>query len=236
MSTQALKAFALGLLVGVIGTLVVNAAPAPSVTECAAVRLVVNDSTTATCARLEADAKELAALRAAAKDMGGTPVAGVRIVVERDTLYLPAADVPTDTGEGHRVARLVDTTADYTVTVHAEAPPYPAPLRLGYEVITPERSAEIGFVRHASGVYATVTGRGIRATSAFYDIRPAPRERPLALYGTAVAGATQTARGSVPTGLLGLSLQYRTTEWQTALEAGLTPAPSAALRIQRKLF
>jgi hypothetical protein len=147
---------------------------------CQGVTMVINDSTQAICAQLKANKTELAALREAAKKMNGDLVAGVKIVVKRDTVEVPSTVAPTATlPDSTRVATKTDTTENYIVTITGKARPYPAPLELGARVITPERTAQIGFVNTPNGVMATVSGKGIVMTSAFWapSKRTAPRNR-----------------------------------------------------------
>lgn len=201
---------------------------------CQGIVMVVNDSTTATCARLRADKGELLALREAAKKMNGTPVAGVKIIIKRDTVYLPAKPVPTDTLPNQaRVATVSDTTDEYQVTITAKAPTYPADLEIGYEIITPERTAEVGFVETRGGVYAVVSGRGITSTKAFY----APtKERPLTLWaGGAVRGNPLVPAASL-SGDVHVALKYRRSDWLTGLETGLSDGWYIGIRLQKRLF
>jgi hypothetical protein len=203
---------------------------------CVGITMVVNDSTQAICTKLKADRTELLGLRAAAAQMDGTVVAGTKIIIKTDTLWLPPTETPTDTfPDRSRVATLSDTTADYTVTFTAEAPPFPANLRLGYQVVTPERTAEVGFVKADGGYYAVVTGRGITATQSFFNPTP-EREFPLGLYaGGGVSGNPVSLAPSVR-GNAFLSLQYRHGLWTSALEAGVDDRFYTGLRIQRRIF
>jgi hypothetical protein len=204
---------------------------------CQGVTMVINDSTQAICAQLKANKTELAALREAAKKMNGDLVAGVKIVVKRDTVEVPSTVAPTATlPDSTRVATKTDTTENYIVTITGKARPYPAPLELGARVITPERTAQIGFVNTPNGVMATVSGKGIVMTSAFWA---PPKERPL----TIVAGAEMSSNLLTPMDLTTLrasgyaALRYRMSDrWASRVEVGYRDRPYAALKVERKIW
>lgn len=201
---------------------------------CEGVTVVINDSTSAICAKLKADGDELKALKHAAKKMNGKAVAGVQIKIKRDTVYVPTKDSPTTDSAGTRTATLRDTTDGYDITVTAEAPPVPANLKLGVKVITPERTAEVGFVKAPGGVFAVVSGKGITATTAFYSPE---KEKPISVVGGV------ELRGAPVVGLLELrgngylGLDYRLSpKWSTQLRGGFDGKPFVGLVLERKLW
>ena len=167
--------------------------------QCDGLTLVVNDSTTAQCAKLRADKQSLAALQQAAHDLHGDLVAGTKVIIKHDTITKTIREVVTvvDSG-GTRTATLADTTQDYQVRIDAEAPPT-GNLKLGYTVITPEREIQVGFVKRSDGYYAVASGRGVRTAESFFTPE---KERPIGL----VAGGA--LRGGPKDNLLGVSLRY----------------------------
>lgn len=170
----------------------------------APVHLTVNDSTKAESARLSVQKDSLKALIDAAKTLHGDLVAGVKIVVKSETVFVAVKNVPTvNHADSSRTAKLVDTTkTGYIITVDAEAPAYPAPLELGYTFVTPEFHPEVGFVKRADGFYATVSWAGahFEVKNAFFKPE---KERPLAV----IAGADLV--GSPVAALAGVSLSGR---------------------------
>lgn len=201
--------------------------------ECQGIKVLVDSTTTATCARLKADADELVALREAAGKLGGTAVAGVKVILRTDTLYLPPRAVPTDTAASARYAVLEDSTEDFVLRVEATAPPYPADLVLGASVTPVERTAEIGFVKTGSGYLAVVSGRGIRTTEAFFTPE-ADRRWALLTFGM-VGGALVPTKQPILAST-GLALQYRNATWQGQLEVGAHGVPYVGLRLSKSLF
>lgn len=165
----------------------------------------VNDSTRAVIAQLTADKEDLWALLDAAKSMDGKLVAGVRVVIKRDTIYVPVREVVTVAHEdGSRTATKTDTLpGGYHLRIDATAPPFPAPLQLGYNLETPEFAPEVGFVQRGKAYYAVVTwsGQTYQVKGAFYR---QPARRPLRL----VAGANGALHDTRVTGDLYTAVAY----------------------------
>ncbi len=134
--------------------------------------IVVNDSTQAVIARLRRENGRLAALVDATNTIGGRLVAGVQIRTKVDTLMVPVGAVPTTIVDSTRYATITDTTkTGVRVRIDAEAPPFPAPLRVGYEVVTPEFNPQVGFIRTGRTYAAVVSWAGQQFTveNAFFE-------------------------------------------------------------------
>jgi hypothetical protein len=134
----------------------------------------VNDSTQLLAAQLELARGELRALRDAAKQVHGKPVAGVRIEIRPETIYVERTNQPTDSlQDGTRIAKLVDTTKEgVQVEISASAPPSPAPLGIGYRLVLPPFAPEVGFILKDGRYYAVVTvpGRSFTTSQAFFTV------------------------------------------------------------------
>jgi hypothetical protein len=201
------------------------------------VAIRLNDSTEARLTRQYADS--LDALRKAAKQMGGTLIAGVRIVIKPETLYVPVDSQPTTIDpDSTRRASVTDTTANGTVVrIDAVAPPFPAPLSVGYEVRTPPFTPQVGFVRRKDGYYAVVSlgGHRFETSSAFY----APeRVRPLSVVvgGTVAGSPDDNALGATLHGSLYGALKYTRGATSTQLRAGVAGRPFVGLAIERTVW
>ena len=204
-------------------------------TQCEGLTLVVNDSTTAQCAKLRADRSSLAALKDAATNLHGDLVAGTKIIVKHDTVTKTIREIVTVTDSGGtRRATLADTTQDYQVRIDAEAPPT-GKLKLGYTVITPEREIQVGFVKRHDGYYAVASGRGVKTTESFFTPE---RERPIGL----VAGGV--LRGGPKDNLIGASLrydayaaiQYGGPQMHYQLRVGHDGSPYVGLAIEKRFW
>jgi hypothetical protein len=139
--------------------------------------VVINDSTTGQVTRPTRQPGTLGGLVDATRTAGGRLVAGVQIRTKVDTLYVPVTEVPTETTDSTRTAVVVDTTnTGVQIRIEAEAPPHPAPLKVGYEVVTPEFNPQVGFVRTGRSYMAVVTwgGQQFRVENAFFE----PPKRP----------------------------------------------------------
>lgn len=206
-----------------------------AVAQCAGVTLVVNDSTQAQCAKLRAKDVELQSLKDAAKHLNGDLVAGTKIVIKRDTIIKTITEVVTvEKSDGTRMATLADTTADYNIRVVAEAPPT-GKLKLGYTVVTPERSIEVGFVKRKDGYYAVASGHGVRTTESFFQPE---KERPLALVvgGSVKGAASSTIVGaSIETDVYG-AVQYTRNNLTYQLRLGHEGSPYVGLAVQKKFW
>jgi hypothetical protein len=196
--------------------------------------IVLNDSTQARLTRSESSRKELLALKDAARTLDGKLVAGVRLVVRPDTVYVPIREVETVWLEDStRVATLRDSTEGYYVTVTGKAPPT-GPLELGYEIITPEFTPQVGFVRRGSDYYAVVSWAGKRVETSEAFFRP---ERPRRL-NLVVGGTLRSPLLALDARDLNLSahagVQYRLpNNVLTQLQAGVGPAPFVGLRVEK---
>lgn len=137
----------------------------------------LNDSTVAAPAGTSLGRHELPALTDAAHALNGKLVAGVSFHTKADTTVKPLTEVTTSrTVDSVRKAVLEDTTAmGITVHIDAEAPAFPAPLKLGYSVSVPAFSPSVGFVQTGNTYAAIVTwgGQQIKIDSAF--VLPQPR-------------------------------------------------------------
>lgn len=195
--------------------------------------IVVNDSTQARLATLTSQNQKLLALKEAAIAMDGTVVAGVRIHVASDTIYVPLQEVPTVlTEDSTRRATLADSTKGYVLHVDAEAPPS-GPLKVGYTLRTPEFDPEVGFVKRGEDYYAVVSWAGQEVTTEDAFFHP-DKERPLSL----VAGAEAYSTEESLHGIAYSALQYRLNSKVTAqLRAAVFGThPAIGLQVERKLW
>jgi hypothetical protein len=202
---------------------------------CAGITLVVNDSTKAQCARLAAKDVELKALKRAAKAMNGQLVAGTKVTIKRDTITKTITEVVTVTDSlGNRSAAVHDTTDDYRVDIQAAAPRSGA-LKIGYQIVTPERSIEVGFVKRADGYYAVASGKGVRTTESFFQPE---QERPVSLVaGGSVRGAPSASLVGAKLGLEAYgAVQYAKNGTAYQLRLGHDGSPYVGLAIQKKLW
>lgn len=202
---------------------------------CMDVTLVVSDSTEAQCAKITSDRHELLALKDAAKHMHGDLVAGTKIIVKRDTVTRVDTQVVTVTRpDGTRLATLTDTTDDYRVTVRAEAPPSGA-LTLGYEVITPERRIEVGFVKRPDGYYAVASGKGVRTAESFFQPE---KERPVhVVAGASVAGAPAASVVGVDLDVDAYgAVEYERGKTRYQVRVGDNGSPYVKLAVERRLW
>ena len=204
------------------------------------VRVTINDSTKALLARTKKERDSYKALLDAAKQTGGKLVAGVQTKVKPDTVYLPAQETPTTTTpDSIRHAVLKDSTAGYSVTVEATAPPFPAPLKLGYTVVTPELHPEVGIVKRGEAYYAVVSlgGRQYEIEKSFYT---PPKERPVHLV---IAGGVE-AEPSLPVPLPSIdpnvyaALQVRLKRnWSVEARGGLSEnGPYVGAYVVKQIF
>ena len=227
-------AVAVFLAVLVIGQIMQWRREVVQTSQCEGLTLVVNDSTTAQCAKLRADKQEFAALQQAAHDLHGDLVAGTKVIIKHDTITKTIREVVTvsDPG-GTRKATLTDTTQDYQVRIDAEAPPT-GKLKLGYSIITPEREIQVGFVKRQDGYYAVASGRGVKTAESFFTPE---KERPLGV----VAGGV--LRGGPKDNLLGVSLRYdtyaalqygRKTHYQ--LRVGHDGSPYVGIAVEKRFW
>lgn len=138
----------------------------------------VNDSTQVLEAQLTMARSDLKALKDAARKVGGDVVAGVRIVIRAETVYVDRVVRETITlSDGTRTATVRDTTVDgVQVSIDASAPPSPAPLAIGYRIIVPQLTPEVGFIKKGESYYATVSlaGKVFTPEQAFFKV---PTER-----------------------------------------------------------
>jgi hypothetical protein len=140
----------------------------------------INDSTTARYLRTKAERDSLKGLFDAAKKMRGKLIAGVKVHVPAETLSAPIRDVPTTVRvvDTTRVGILEDSTRGYRLTITTVAPPFPAELRIGYDLQTPEFNPEIGIVQRRDGHYAVVSWNGhIREAHTGYSFYEPPKPR-----------------------------------------------------------
>lgn len=187
--------------------------------------VIVNDSIQARLAKLARERDELLALKEAADQMRGDLVAGVKIRVVRDTVYVPVAPVATEIEDSTRIAVLADTTDGYRIRIETRAPPFPAPLEIGYEIETPEFQPEVGFIRRPEGYYAVVSwaGRTVETSEAFFKPE---KERSLSLW----------TGGEVRSGGIGSSVFVSARYKQVDLRVGFDGAPYMGLVITKKLW
>lgn len=204
-----------------------------------AIHMDVNDSTQAELARVKMQRDSLAALWDASKTMGGRPVAGVKIVVRPETVYVDRQEVVTvNTPDSARYGTLTDTTpGGYVVKIEAEAPKYPAALKLGYTLTTPEFSPEVGFVKRPEGYFAVVSWAGVNfeVKNAFFT---PPKERPLTvLVGADLLGSPSDNIAGAKLSLSGYgAVKYATPKWDYLLKAGHNGSPFVGLGVQKRVW
>jgi hypothetical protein len=132
----------------------------------------LNDSTVAAPANTSLGRHELPALTDAASALNGKLIAGVSFHTKAETTIRPLKEVTTSTavGDSTRKASL-DTTTALGIALHvdAEAPAFPAPLKLGYTLSVPSFNPKVGFVETGDTYAATVTwsGQSITIDDAF---------------------------------------------------------------------
>jgi hypothetical protein len=198
----------------------------------------VNDSTVAEVAAWKAKAHSLEALKDAAKEEKGKLVAGVQIRTKPDTVYVPAKVVLTKDSSGTRTASLTDTTKmGIEIKVDAEAPPYPAPLKLGYNLVVPEFTPEVGFMKKGDFYVALVSWAGQEFTveNAFHlPEKPLPRFEVL-------AGANEYAsidgKLDTPQIYAGVNLRVSGKDWVGLIgKVGWGEEGRIGLRWERKLW
>ena len=128
------------------------------------VTMAINDSTVGKWTKLRVERDSLKASLDAAEALNGELIAALRIRTKPDTVFvydtIYATTFEEIAGVGiRRTASLTDTTdmgIELMFTATAPADPH-APLALGYQVMVPSFTPEIGFVRTDEGVVATVT-------------------------------------------------------------------------------
>lgn len=194
--------------------------------------LVINDSTTARAARLRGERDSLAALFRAAKEMRGTLVAGVRILVKGDTIF--RTDTTTITQifpDSTRTATRTDSVNGYGVTITATAPPFPQDLRLGYELRTPKFEPEVGIVQRKDGYYAVVSWGGQKAQTGYAFYTPPKQRRIHAMVGSQVWISPNVLR---PFGAdIYAGLRLRQQQWEGSAVVGQRAAPYVGVGIAR---
>lgn len=191
-------------------------------------------------AHSESNRRELLELKESAGELNGQLVAGVKIHVRSDTILVPTRVAATTYAtDSTRHATLTDTVGGYRVTVTGRAPPFPAPLELGYDLVTPEFNPEVGFVRRGNDYYAVVSWEGKRVETSEAFFRP-QRERPLSVVVGASASAAPTARIDQATlhGNAYVGVQYRLSpKMEAQLRATYAgDGPRIGVQVERKLF
>jgi hypothetical protein len=189
-----------------------------------AITVKVNDSTTAQSTVPTTSKADLPALVDAAKTLGGKLVAGTKIKTKPETVYVVRRIAPTTISftDSSRTATRTDTTKGYIVTIEADAPKFPAPLKLGYNIVTPSFTPEVGFVERDGSYYAVVSwaGQQTEVSKSFYQV---PKTRPLALIaGADVIGTpTATVSGAAVRGRAYVGVTYTSAKkWSLELLGG----------------
>src|SRR4051812_9398680 len=125
----------------------------------------LNDSTVAAPASTSLGRHELPALTDAANALHGRLVAGVSFHTRPDSTVRALKEVTTSRVDSTRKAVLVDTTKMGVVLhIDAEAPAFPAPLKLGYSLTVPSFSPKVGFVQTGDSYAAIVSWAGQQIT------------------------------------------------------------------------
>lgn len=196
----------------------------------------LNDSTVAAPAATSLGRHELPALTDAADALNGKLVAGVSFHTKADTTIRSLKEVTTSTvvGDSTRKAALDDTTAmGIVLHVDAEAPAFPAALKLGYSLSVPSFNPKVGFVRTGDTYAATVSwgGQKITLDDAFY--LPPKKWR-------LVAGATvlaDSAKIHSPEFYLGLNHKLGS-NYELSLQGvtGISKEKQVRVGIQRELL
>ncbi len=189
--------------------------------------LQLNDITLARFAMHDIEKDSLHQAIDAADALNGELVAALAIRTAPDTVIVQVASVDTQFDTTHagvvRTAFLTDTTdMGIEVTVHATAPPVPAELELGYEIIIPEFNPVIAFIENSEGVFASVSWANMDFQVEAPFFRPTPiTENPLRLNvgGRFLVNQTvQLDRLFYATAYA--TFQYHTTNWIMEVPVG----------------
>lgn len=200
---------------------------------------VINDSTQARVSLLEVQRDSFAALVEAADKVGGDVKGGVKIVVRSDTVYLPADTAKTViTEDSARVASLSDTTeVGYQIQITAKAPPYPAPLELGYRLITPEFRPEIGFIQKGDQYLAVVSWAGQKAEIAQSFFIPEDERNLHLLAGAEMLLFTHEEDLESMQGRIYAALEYDLSDrWTSQIQLGWAGRRYIGVRFERTLW
>jgi hypothetical protein len=162
----------------------------------------LNDSTVAAPAGTSLGRHELPALTDAADALHGKLAAGVSFHTRPDTSVRSLGEVTTVSRvDSTRTAVLVDTTKmGVILRVDAEAPAFPAPLKLGYSLTVPAFSPSVGFVQTGDSYAAVVTwaDQVVKIDNAF--VLPQPHVKLVA----GVNVLADTAKVHSPEGYIGV--------------------------------
>lgn len=210
------------------------------------VTLAINDSTVGKWTKLRADKDSLQASLQAAEELNGELIAALRIATKPDTVFVVdtvwATTFEEVAGVGiRRTATLVDTTdMGIELTFNAEAPANPrSPLVLGYQVMVPSFTPEIGFVRTDEGVVATVTWANQDFTVEAPFFKEENNFDRLSLSAGALVGVLANAGTTVPIySNAYLALDVQTSEsWKLRMPVGISNSGLyAGIGFEKKLF
>jgi hypothetical protein len=194
--------------------------------------LRLNDSTTARYMRLRGEKDSLAALYAAAKQMKGKLIAGIQINVPPETLKVPVPfPVETVIKDSTRIGTLTDSVRGYTVKITAVAPPFPANLKIGYEIATPPFNPQVGIVERSDGYFAVVHWNGQRSEAGYAFYTPPKKRRFVPLIGNQVWVANDPKN---PIGFDAFAgLRVHQSKWETMLALGQRRSPYVGLSMIR---
>lgn len=160
-------------------------------------------------------------------------VAGVRIVTRADTVFVPVTQTPTEVKpDGTRVATVSDTTkGGISVNIHAEAPPYPADLKIGYNVIVPPFTPEVGFVDYGQGRIGAVVswaGQDFEIEDAYHI----PEKKWFLTAGSQVVADREKVY--TPTAYLSLGREVK--GFYVSGQAGVLPGKWAGITFEKSLL
>jgi hypothetical protein len=140
----------------------------------------LNDSTAARLAVETAAKDSLSGLLAAAKQLHGTLISGVVLrIPEQRGLFSHSTLATKITPDSTRYAQFYDSTFAGIIEGTITAPPCCAPLGITYSIRRPEFKPEVGFVRVANRVVATVVWAGqiVQITAPFSVAPQTPVKR-----------------------------------------------------------
>ncbi len=135
--------------------------PVPS--EIAPVQL--NDSTQAKLAASKLEKDSLEVLLKAAKQLNGKLIAAMRIKVPaKETVIVHDTTETLVYADGTRTSVFKDSLEWVKLSGTVTAPPYPAPLKVTYDITRPAFNPAVGLIQSGDAVYAVVSWQNEKAS------------------------------------------------------------------------